>query len=104
MKFHSPSVSGLPGQFLDRVPAFALRIYQPTELAGILQTTVNEVRQLLQTDRVVIYRFQNQSGTIVAEAVGETQRSIQSLQNDPEFQNHWHELYTQSKGRVIEDT
>jgi light-regulated signal transduction histidine kinase (bacteriophytochrome) len=35
-----------------------------------LQTTVTEVRQFLQTDRVLIYRFNRDlSGTMVVEAV-----------------------------------
>ncbi|MGF1570495.1 MAG: EAL domain-containing protein [Nodosilinea sp.] len=38
-------------------------------LEDILQTTVTEVRQFLQTDRVIIYRFNaDQSGTILVEA------------------------------------
>lgn len=105
MKLNFPSFSGLPGQFLDRVPASALRIYQSTELQNILQTTVDEVRQVLKTDRVVIYRLQtDNSGAIVAESIGEAQRSLQQLQqNDLGFQNRWFELYTEKRVRIIED-
>jgi GAF domain-containing protein len=40
-------------------------------LTEILQTTVDEVRQFLQTDRVMIFQFSpDRSGTIVVESVG----------------------------------
>jgi PAS domain S-box-containing protein len=50
--------------------AIALRIRQSLNLAEILNTTVEEVRQFLQADRVMIYRFDaNQDGVLVAESV-----------------------------------
>ncbi|MBM0744517.1 GAF domain-containing protein (plasmid) [Phormidium sp. CLA17] len=43
---------------------------QTLDLDHILQTAVSEVRQFLQTDRVIIYQFEpNWSGSIIAEAV-----------------------------------
>jgi PAS domain S-box-containing protein len=46
------------------------QIRQTLDLDHILQTTVTEVRQFLQTDRVLIYQFApNWSGSIIAEAV-----------------------------------
>lgn len=48
------------------------RIRQDLDLTTVLSTAVNEVRQLLQTDRVVVYRFNpDWSGMVVAESVGE---------------------------------
>jgi PAS domain S-box-containing protein len=48
------------------------RIRQALDLNTVLSTTVNEVRHLLQTDRVVVYRFEpDWSGLVVAESVGE---------------------------------
>ncbi|WOD37717.1 EAL domain-containing protein [Nodosilinea sp. E11] len=45
-------------------------IHQSLDLDQILQTTVSEIRQFLQTDRVLIYRLNpNGSGTMVVEAV-----------------------------------
>ncbi|WP_017299296.1 EAL domain-containing protein [Nodosilinea nodulosa] len=45
-------------------------IHQSLDVNQILQTTVTEVRQFLQTDRVLIYRFNADfSGTMVVEAV-----------------------------------
>ena len=48
----------------------ALRINQSLNLAEILDTTVEEVRQLLKSDRVLVYQFQpDMSGKVVAESV-----------------------------------
>ncbi|MBW4578432.1 MAG: PAS domain S-box protein [Tildeniella nuda ZEHNDER 1965/U140] len=55
----------------DRVlSAIALRIRQSLNLEEILERTVAEVRQFLQTDRVLIYRFDAaHTGVLVADAV-----------------------------------
>ncbi len=51
------------------------------DLDEILQTTVTAVRQFLQTDRVIIYRFApDWSGTVIAEAVAPGWRSLLGLQ------------------------
>ena len=50
--------------------AITLRIRQSLKLEEILATTVAEVRQYLHTDRVLIYRFDdNWGGTVVVESV-----------------------------------
>jgi len=50
--------------------AITLRIRQSLQIDEILSTTVAEVRQFLQTDRVVIYQFEpDWSGVIVVESV-----------------------------------
>jgi len=47
------------------------KIHQSLDLEEILQTTVTEVQQFLQTDRVLIFRLQADDwGTVVKEAVG----------------------------------
>ncbi|WP_216351298.1 GAF domain-containing protein [Leptolyngbya sp. 'hensonii'] len=57
--------------------AIALRIHASLELEEILNTTVAEVRQFLQTDRVIVYQFQmDWSGTVVVESVAEGWQSI----------------------------
>lgn len=59
------------------------RIRQSLNLEDILNTTVLEVRQVLQTDRVSIYRFEpDQSGTIVVESVGAEWSSLRAKQHD----------------------
>ena len=51
--------------------AIAQRVRQSLNLDEILNTTVTETRQLFQTDRVIIYRFEpNWSGFVVVESVG----------------------------------
>ncbi|MCX7596944.1 MAG: PAS domain-containing protein, partial [Fischerella sp.] len=48
----------------------ALKIRQSLKTEEILQTTVKEIQKLLQTDRVIIFRFGNDGlGTVVQEAV-----------------------------------
>jgi two-component system, cell cycle sensor histidine kinase and response regulator CckA len=48
----------------------ALRIRQSLDIDTILQSTVDEVRQFLQTDRVLIFRFQpDLTGTVEVESV-----------------------------------
>ncbi|MFB2921506.1 PAS domain S-box protein [Aerosakkonema funiforme] len=57
------------------------RIRKSLNLAEILQTTVDEVRQLLQTSRVIIFQFApNWSGTVVVESVGLEWTAILSTQ------------------------
>ena len=56
-----------PEQLLN---ATALRIRQSLNLQDILDSTVREVRQLLNCDRVLVYQFDpDWTGTIVAESV-----------------------------------
>jgi PAS domain S-box-containing protein len=48
----------------------SLRIRESLQIEVILQTTVTELQQLLQADRVIFYRlWPNRSGQVVAEAV-----------------------------------
>jgi PAS domain S-box-containing protein len=53
------------------VARIAKKLHQSLDLAEILQTTVDEVRQYLQTDRVLIFRLQpDGQGIVVTESVG----------------------------------
>ncbi|MBD2341366.1 PAS domain-containing protein [Calothrix sp. FACHB-156] len=53
------------------------QIYKSLNFHEILQITVNEVRQFLQTDRVIIFQlFADGSGQVVAESVGEQWQSV----------------------------
>ncbi|MEA5499690.1 diguanylate cyclase domain-containing protein [Limnoraphis robusta] len=53
------------------------RIRQSLNLDDILETTVAEIRQLLQTERVLIYRFEpDKSGIVIAESVDESWVSL----------------------------
>ncbi|MBW4549759.1 MAG: GAF domain-containing protein [Aphanocapsa sp. GSE-SYN-MK-11-07L] len=54
------------------------RIRKSLELSEILNTTVKEVRDLLQVDRVMIYQFQpDLSGVVIAESVADGWSSLQ---------------------------
>ena len=53
------------------------RIRQSLDLYEILQTTVDEVRQFLECDRVVVYKFDSSwEGSAIVESVGEGWSSI----------------------------
>ncbi len=53
------------------------QIHQSLDLQVILQTAVTEVRQFLQTDRVIIFHMQpDGGGTVVAESVEQPWRNI----------------------------
>ncbi|MBN3927414.1 GAF domain-containing protein, partial [Nostoc sp. NMS4] len=67
--------------------AIAQHIRQSLDLDEILNTTVAEVRHFLQTDRVVIYRFNpDWSGVAIAESVAEGWQPILNMQiTDPYF-------------------
>ncbi|MDX2216152.1 MAG: diguanylate cyclase [Oculatellaceae cyanobacterium bins.114] len=53
------------------------QIQRSLDLNDILSTTVAEVRHLFQTDRVLIYRFDDHNkGTVIAESVGESWLSL----------------------------
>ncbi|MEX0271781.1 GAF domain-containing protein [Leptolyngbyaceae cyanobacterium UHCC 1019] len=57
------------------------RIRRSLNLQDILQTTVDEVRQYLETDRVVIFQFNpDWSGTVVVESVSTPERAILATQ------------------------
>ena len=53
------------------------RIRRSLDLSEILQTTVDELRQFLQTDRVIIYQFGSDwSGRAICESVGADWKSV----------------------------
>jgi hypothetical protein len=57
--------------------AIAQRIRQSLNLNDILNTTVTEIRQLLHTDRVFLYRLDpDLSGTVIVESIGSTWTSL----------------------------
>ncbi|EDX83882.1 ATPase, histidine kinase-, DNA gyrase B-, and HSP90-like domain protein [Synechococcus sp. PCC 7335] len=50
--------------------ATALRISQSVDLEGVLQTTVDGIRELLDCDRAAVYKFKTRlEGTIIAESI-----------------------------------
>jgi PAS domain S-box-containing protein len=100
-----PEPSLVCEQILDCIGAIASGIAQSQSLNTILNTAVEEARKILQTDRVLIYRFQAEgSGVFVVESVGSPWTSIlnQTL-DDFCFANYWAEAYKQGDCRGIED-
>ncbi len=83
------------------VGAIATRIRQSLNLEIILNTTVSEVRQFLQTERVFIYRFEpDWSGCVCVESVADDYPSIlgENIQ-DTCFVETYVPLY--KKGRIV---
>lgn len=80
-------------------------IRQSLNLAEILNTTVAEVREFLQTDRVLIYCFEpDWSGFIIVESVGENWNSVLGSQiQDHCFGERYVEAYRQGRIQAIED-
>ncbi len=87
------------------VAAIALRIRQSLELDVILNQTVREVRQFLQTDRVMIYRFEpDWSGLIVVESVVSPWKAVLGSKiKDHCFSKNYVEQYRQGRIQVVDN-
>jgi PAS domain S-box-containing protein len=79
------------------VAAIALKIRQSLNLPEVLQRTVEEVRELIQADRVLIYRFDaNRTGIVTTEATSDPQWSIlEQVIRDACFERAWIDGYQQ---------
>lgn len=86
------------------VVEIAQRIRQSLNLTEILSTTVSEVRQFLQVERVFIYRFEpDWSGIAVVESIAPEWESILGRKlTDPSFVNYV-KLYKQGRIQATED-
>jgi methyl-accepting chemotaxis protein PixJ len=100
--------------FFDEQAAMAKRSWlfgeiafraRQSNLEDVLKTTTQGVRQLLQVDRVLIYRFNaDWSGTMIAESVGSGFSSIlQEKIDDPCFRGRYVDLYKNGRIRAIKD-
>lgn len=87
------------------ITTIALRIRQSLELEAVLDAVVTEVRQLLQTDRVLVYQFHpDWSGTIMAESVGNDWSVALGRQvYDTCFQTGGGQHYLQGRKSAIQD-
>lgn len=85
--------------------AMALHIRESLQLNEILQTAVNEVRHYLQTERVLIYKFNpDMSGTVVVESVAEgLQPALNSTVHDTCFGQTYAQAYQAGRTQVVED-
>lgn len=63
------------------IGAIALRIRQFLKLSGVLNTAVDEIRNFLKADRVLVYQFNpDMSGTVLAESVLPGWKSLSNYQ------------------------
>jgi PAS domain S-box-containing protein len=83
--------------------AIALRIRQSLDLEEILHRTVDEIRQFLQTDRVLVYRFDAHHGVLVAASVD----SKWTLTSQHDAHRIWYQdnnaLYENGQTYVVND-
>jgi len=106
-----PSVLENPAELLDQLEcsrlltAIALRIRESLKLDEILQTAVDEVRQFLQTDRVIIYRFNpDLTGTVAVESVAAGwQPALNSTIRDTCFGKNYAQAYKEGRTQITED-
>jgi PAS domain S-box-containing protein len=87
------------------VVAMLDRIRSSLNLEEVLTTAVEQVRQFLQTDRTVIYRFNpDWSGLVVVESVATNRISLRNFDNlDGCFREKFVEIYQQGYIRAMED-
>lgn len=90
---------------LQKISEIALQINDLGDLETILQCAVEETRVLLQTDRVIIYRFLPQGdGVVFAESVDAQWPRILGKQiYDSCFEATWVERYSQGQTSSISD-
>ncbi len=81
------------------------RIQSSLDLQVILEATVQEVRQFLKTDRVIVYRFEpNWSGVVVAESATSYCASLLGMViTDPYFGEAMVEPYKNGRIQVTDD-
>ncbi len=83
------------------VAQIAQQVHASLDLEEIFQVTVEEIRNFLQTDRVVLYRFDKDwNGCVVIESVAQEWEALFNREiNDPCFQMKSAPLY--ANGRVV---
>lgn len=81
------------------------KIHQSLNLKDILNTTVTEVREFLQADRVMVYRFQpDWRGKVVVESAAEDVQSLLGMIiNDRCFREKYLSAYQQGKVLAVDD-
>ncbi len=87
------------------IGAIAQRIRKSLNLEKILERTVAEVRQVLNCDRVIIFRFDpDWSGKVVVESVNKPSLSILGTDiYDPCFEEAYIQPYRQGRVKAMED-
>ncbi|MEG4270934.1 MULTISPECIES: diguanylate cyclase domain-containing protein [unclassified Microcoleus] len=90
---------------IEKVSEIALKINEFVDMETILQCALQETRVLLQTDRVIIYRFlPHRERVVFAESVGDRWLPIQGqLIHDPCLEATWVDRYSQGETSAISD-
>ncbi|WOD39699.1 EAL domain-containing protein [Nodosilinea sp. E11] len=90
---------------LVRQMAERIHVQGSLDLTAILQTTVTEVRHLLDSDRVLIYQLNaDHSGYVVVESVDAQWRKITGTRiYDVHFARQYLQLYAQGRVQAISD-
>jgi PAS domain S-box-containing protein len=92
-------------EYESLLTAIANRIQSSLDLQTILDSSVTEIRQFLQTDRVIAYRFEpDWSGIVVAESVLHEGNSLLGrVLTDPYFGEAMVEPYKNGRIQVTDD-
>lgn len=94
------------GEIFDRITDLSLKIHGSHNVTDMLDITVQQTRDLLRCDRVLIYQFlPDGDGAVMAESVGAAwKKLLGELIYDPCFSQAWGDLYKSGRFSVIEDT
>jgi len=92
-------------KIIEKVSEIALQLNEFGDLETILQCAVEETRVLLQTDRVIIYRFlPHRDGVVFAESIdAQWPRTLGKQIYDPCFEATWVERYSHGHTSSISD-
>ncbi len=93
------------GQTLEQLMSLLMGVEECQDLGDILDMTVRETRKILESDRMVIYRFlPDGDGVVLEESVDPAWKPIQGqLIYDPCFQAKWLEPYRRGRISRLED-
>jgi len=94
------------GEFLNRLTALSVQIHNSTNLSEMLNVAVQQTREILGCDRVLIYQLlADEDGAITAESVGSPWTAILGeLIHDPYFLKNGSSRYQGGEFIAIEDT
>ncbi|MEX0272139.1 GAF domain-containing protein [Leptolyngbyaceae cyanobacterium UHCC 1019] len=87
------------------IAAITQHIHHSLDLQEVLSTTVAEIRQVLQTNRVLIYQLHSDgSGEVVAESTGTKWKSFTGIKiHDAYFAQTYLQLYQQGRVQAVAD-
>jgi methyl-accepting chemotaxis protein PixJ len=89
----------------SQIKDITLKLAQGIQAQNILDTAVAEIRQVIKSDRVVVYGFNDQwKGTVIAESVGSGfAKSLGAKIDDPCFADRYVKKYTQGRVQATEN-